>query len=427
MNFISYIAILMVLLIINLNILLSSDDDSNFFENERISGDWGGFREKIEDVGVSFELIYTGEYWWIVSGNVSKKPSYVDNIDIIFDFDLEELIGAKDFKLSAYFLGNNFDDPNEYVGSYQGVSNIAAYKTWKIFELSLYKDFFDDLFCFKFGLLDLNSEFDVKNTAQVFINPSHGIGPDFAQSGENGPSIFPTTSLALLFRANLAENIYFQTGFFDGVAGHPDNHSGTHIILNNDDGLLVSNSIYYNNGNSVCELLGDCPSSELDKSEKYLKMGFTYWYYTEKYEYIFSHLTNWGFYGLFEMDIYKEKENSRQGLSVHGRIGVANDVVNQFDYYIGGGLVYTGLLPGREKDLLGLGFAFGHNSYPWRLDNRTNDFCPQSFETNIEFTYNMQITPAIHLQPDIQYYINPSELGYDTDVIIFGTRLVLNI
>src|SRR3546814_3364842 len=32
--------------------------------------------------------------------------------------------------------------------------------------------------------------------AGLFIGSPHGIGTDFAQSGQNGPSIFPSTSLA---------------------------------------------------------------------------------------------------------------------------------------------------------------------------------------------------------------------------------------
>jgi carbohydrate-selective porin OprB len=178
-----YFRLVVALILVFVNISVTNSQDDNFFNNERLSGNWGGFRDDLEEAGISFELAYTGEYWGVVSGDVSHKPAYVDNIDIILDFNLEELIGINDFKFSASFIGNNGDDPNEFVGSFQGVSNIAAYKTWKIYELSLYKDFFDDLICLKFGLLDLNAEFDVKNTAQIFINPSHGIGPDFAQSG----------------------------------------------------------------------------------------------------------------------------------------------------------------------------------------------------------------------------------------------------
>jgi hypothetical protein len=136
---------------------------------------------------------------------------------------------------------------------------------------------------------------------------------------------------------SLQENIFFQTGVFDGVAGNPNDLSGTHVILNNEDGLLISNAIYYSNGNTVCQLLGD-HHGEIDEQNKYIKMGFSYWYYTEKYEYLFSHLINWGFYGMFEMDVWKESFDPNQGISVHGRIGVANDAVNQFDYFLGGGL-----------------------------------------------------------------------------------------
>ncbi len=407
--------------------ITANDSKYYFFETERLSGNWGGFRTDMEEAGVSFQAVYKGEYWGAMAGDVPHKTAYVDNIDLILDLDLEEIIGIRDFRFTAYFLGNNGDDPNDFVGSYQGVSNIAAYKTWKVYELSLYSGFFDDLICLKFGLLDLNADFDVKNTASVFLNPSHGIGPDFSQSGVNGPSVFPTTSLALIIRAELSDNIFWQAGIFDGVAGHPTNHNGTHIILDNDDGLLVSNSLYYSNRETISQLLGDNPIKETLNNDKYIKMGFSYWYYTDKYEYIFSHLTNWGFYGMFEMDLLKEETDPLQGLSVHGRIGVANDIVNQFDYYIGGGLTYTGPISGRGKDIIAFGVATGHNGYPWRLANRNVNYHPQSFEVNIEITYSMHLTPAITLQPDFQYYINPADLGYITDVFVIGSRLILNL
>lgn len=46
------------------------------------------------------------------------------------------------------------------------------------------------------GLYDLTSEFDVLETANLFIHSAHGIGSDIGLSGLNGPSIFPVTSRA---------------------------------------------------------------------------------------------------------------------------------------------------------------------------------------------------------------------------------------
>lgn len=48
---------------------------------------------------------------------------------------------------------------------------------------------FDDKLSLLFGLYDLNSEFDTQETSSIFINPSHDIGAEYAQSGKNLPSI----------------------------------------------------------------------------------------------------------------------------------------------------------------------------------------------------------------------------------------------
>src|SRR3546814_8879648 len=67
--------------------------------------------------------------------------------------------------------------------------------------LRLYEAWIDqkigDAASVRIGLYDLNSEFGALDTAGFFVSSPHGIGTDFAQSGRNGPSIFPATSLEL--------------------------------------------------------------------------------------------------------------------------------------------------------------------------------------------------------------------------------------
>lgn len=64
----------------------------------------------------------------------------------------------------------------------------------------------------RFGLYDLNSEFDTTEAGALSLLSSHGIGPDFAQSGRNGPSIFPVTSLALRGECDLGDRWLVRTG-----------------------------------------------------------------------------------------------------------------------------------------------------------------------------------------------------------------------
>ena len=77
----------------------------------------------------------------------------------------------------------------------------------------------------KTGLIDLNSEFDTKDTGSLFINSAHGIGTEFSQTGRNGPSIFPSTSLAVRADAALGNGLTVRVGFFDAVPNDPDDQA----------------------------------------------------------------------------------------------------------------------------------------------------------------------------------------------------------
>jgi porin len=87
------------------------------------------------------------------------------------------------------------------------------------------------------GLYDLNSEFDKIEAAALFLNPSHGIGPDFSQSGRNGPSIFPITSLGLRGEYKPAEHWLIRAAVLDAVPGDPERPERTAVKLG--DGALA--------------------------------------------------------------------------------------------------------------------------------------------------------------------------------------------
>ena len=78
-----------------------------------------------------------------------------------------------------------------------------------------------------------------------------------------------------------------------------------------------------------------------------------------------------------------------------------------------GGMVYTGLIPGRDADVVGAGFAWA------QLDQGgTNQ------ETAVEVFYKAKITPSMSIQPDLQYIATPS--GIYPDALVFGIRFQQN-
>ena len=57
--------------------------------------------------------------------------------------------------------------------------------------------YFNKHFSFKAGLYSLDTEFDVKQTANLFINGVFGTGIDLSEMGRFGPAIYPLSALGV--------------------------------------------------------------------------------------------------------------------------------------------------------------------------------------------------------------------------------------
>jgi len=358
-------------------------------------------------------VVYTGEVFSVVSGGIDRKTEYLDNIDLTLTIDAEELWGWEGVTFFVYGLGNHGGDPSRtHIGDTQGISNIETVDTWKLYEAWVEQNLFDDRLSLLVGLHDMNSEFDVIETAGLFLNSSHGIAAEFSQTGLNGPSIFPTTSLAARLRFQPTDEIYFQGAVYDAGAGDPDEPKGTQILLGKGEGVLLVSEAGYTSG--------------IDDDTVYRKFAVGAWYYTAEFDDVFDvdaagapeKENNYGLYGIGEYQIYQESQDANQGLAVFIRVGIANEDVNQVEYYTGGGLVYTGLLPERDEDQLGVAVAIAHNGNGF--EKASTDVGNR--EIVIEGTYRFQINPWFAIQPDIQYIVNPGTSSTIDDALVIGTR-----
>ncbi len=383
----------------------------------------GNINNTLNKSGINLEFTYTGEVFSNVSGGFERKSVYLDNFDLIFNFDLDKMLGWNGATINTYFLGNHGGIPSEYSGAIQGISNIAAHNTWKLYEFWIEQNFFNDDLSILVGLFDLNSEFDSKETSAIFINPSHGIGPDFSLSGKNGPSIFPTTSLALRAKYNFSNSFNFKAAVLDGIPGDSNNPNGTKIILDKNDGMLLVSEFNY--------------SSETNEFDDYFKYAIGTWYYTDKFEKLLgtdkegNPLTQKGNYGIYasaEKVLFTEEELTNQGLAAFIRAGIADNVVNQVDVCFSAGINYIGLFPGRDEDKFGIAIAASHNNsnYKTLLKLEDPNHTIKDFEYIFEITYNIALFEFLQIQPDIQYVLNPAGCTNNTQALVLGTRLHLH-
>lgn len=395
-------------------------------EQERLSGDWGGVRGLLAERGVTIDLADTSDVMGVVSGGIERGTEYLSDIDLMLTIETEPLLGWKGGTLFLYGLGIlNTGSPSENAGDTQTLDNIDAPEEWKLYEAWIQQELLDGRMSLLAGLYDVAGEFDVMESAGLFINSSFGTGKDLSQSGRNGPSIFPSTSLGLRVAAQPTPHGYARIAVLDGVPGDPDDSRAGkgHFSLRREDGIFCIGELGYLGG---VETAGDAP---------YTKLGLGGWYYSAKSDEIRGvdsdgnprqRRGNYGAYLLAERAVYREPESPERGLSAFARVGFADAELNEVGYYTGVGAVYTGLIRNRPEDRLGLGVAAAFAGHDFERASEAQGASVESAEVAIELSYRMQLTPWLSLQPDLQYVIHP---GFDPDVddaLVLGARAELS-
>jgi porin len=102
-----------------------------------------------------------------------------------------------------------------------------------------------------------------------------------------------------------------------------------------------------------------------------------------------------------------------------------DDASSYVSTYVGGGVTHDGLFAARPDDKIGLAFAYAGISDKARAASALGGLPLKSGELVFELTYAAQITPALALQPDLQYIVHPggdSSLG---DALAIGLRISL--
>lgn len=358
---------------------------------------------------LQIDAAYTGEAWRNVSGGARRDGTYLENIDIIATLDAERAFGWSGTTLLVSGLHNN--DPtlsDRIVGDTQTVSNIDADGATRLYEAWVEREF--DAGAVKVGLIDLNSELDVNETGALFINSSHGIGPDFSQVGENGPSIFPITGLGVVMRWDYSKSVQARVAAFEGTVGDPDHPHRTTIDLDGDEGALVAGEVTLRPTQASRYLLGMWRST-----------GRSTDFADEESQ---RRPESLGVYGLAEGKLLERGERSLSGFL---RLGFADSDVHQISRYFGAGVVWAGplLASAQREEQLGIAIANIDNGGPFLHAQAELGSTFERHETAIELTYRMQALSWLALQPDVQYIVNPGTDPSLDDAWVIGLRFEL--
>ena len=126
---------------------------------------------------------------------------------------------------------------------------------------------------------------------------------------------------------------------------------------------------------------------------------------------------SWAFLYNFDQYIYQEQEDTTQGVGVFGRLGISDGKANPVDSFYSIGIGGKGVLPGRDQDRFGIGYFYTEYS-----DVPVLEALGINNTQGVELFYNIEITPWLHITPDLQVIIKPGGRA-DRDVaIVYGIR-----
>lgn len=346
---------------------------------------------------ILLQATYTGEVMSNASGGMRRGTRYLDNFDLVFEADMEALVGWNGAQVHVYGLYNNGHSISDLAGDTQAVSNIETGTS----ALRLYEAWIDqkvgEHVSVRAGLYDLNSEFDALDASGLFVSSPHGIGTDFAQSGQNGPSIFPSTSLAARLAVTPAEGWTVRVAVLDGVPGDPAHPGRTTVKLGNGDGALLVGEVEAPFGGG--------------------KLLLGHWRYTADFDRNDGSGAGGGNAGTYVRAEVPLVEQSGRKVDAFVRLGTATGRYNMFDRFASGGLKFSGWVPGRAEDEFGIAVAAAFTSDSWRLAEGA-----AGSEVAVEASYRAQLAPWLAVQPNLHYIHRPSADHAIADALVIGLR-----
>lgn len=379
-------------------------------EHNALFGSWGGLKDKWAESGVTVEAVVTGDIMGLVSGGIDRGLYQTFAYQLTTSVDTETAGLWKNGTFVVSGLALTGQPLNQVVGDYQWSNNIDSYgvDTLQLYEAWYEHSFADGAVTVLFGLHDYMSDFYYLEYGIPMIQSSFSFGPELSQVTN---STYPVTSLAARIRIQPTDNSYLALAAFDGVPGSPNNYGRTTVSVSRKDGVFYAAEV-------------GLTATEEEAETDYYKVALGGWLQTTDF-------VDWGErersdngggYVIGERKIFAEEEDPAQGLGIFGQFGLTQGDRNFIARYIGAGLNYTGLIPGRNEDMTMFGVASAHHGsqYLEEVDGSLRA------ETAIELSYRYECGHGIAVQPDFQYIINPGLVTERNHAMIVGTRIDVN-
>jgi porin len=384
--------------------------------------------QELADNGFEFIMTYFPDLTWSNFGRPAFSSFYLASADL-YTGKTGYLWKDGQFHFTvAGFTGQDYLQRTPVNSAVR--FELAPREDMRIFE-AWYGQRFGREFEVRFGKIYPWVRFASHQTSGIFQNTAFDYPGLFGTTDTTG-NFLPYAQTPLGVQFFYTPNTHNQFSLFVGD-GKSDPTGGYQILLGDtalraEEGVeIIAEYAYFNHSKNPLKMPG------------YYKIGFqaNTGRFFDFGESRFTQNGNYGGYITLEQMLYAEKTEipRSQGLIAFAKGSLAPSPGNIVSFVASGGLTYAGLIPGRDRDMAGIGVAFSRfnpdaaDFYAGAagLQGRTRQAADS--ETVLEAVYIAQLATWMQIIGSYQYVISPSPLGaFDRSrptghVVLLNTRL----
>lgn len=422
-----------------------------WWDGKNLTGDWLGVRDSLADYGLTFTGNYQGVFYGVVDSQRGSRGFYDMQINFGAELNfgkalhIEELEGVKGFGNVRYRDSLAESNPNQFVqaNSMFNPSNFQSGTQWRLLSFGLEIGTADnlpvkDMIVLRGGWLQPQKEFIDQPLSKLFVNNAVNSAKGV---GGNIPFSSSLSNWGGTLKVKPVEWYYVKGGLF--VADPSPTSSSNH-------GLAMAGYGPDSSLNGLMAMAETGVTPKLGTSElpgKYAIGGY-YWGVDNKSYNGVPYQGQYGFYGQADQMLFREPsaeseplakgpsdgksfkevkeiapapKPSEQGLSMFNLVTFAPKYNNLFPFYFQTGLVYTGLIPSRDKDLTMFSMGFGSYSfYNIEALQDAGKINQPNYTAVFEWDYRFMINGFSYIQPMAQYIVKPNGTGNVQNATVLG-------
>ena len=370
--------------------------------------DWRpAFLDELSGRGVEVFADYTNNVAGNAIGGQRQGFTYADSTQFGVNLDFEKLVSWEGLQISvSAFDRNGRSLSDEAVGNIFTIQQVYGGETFSFYSLYFDQEFADGNASLKAGRFSVGDDFATSSIYGLYMNYGIDSNPQ-SLTMIPGFSSSPEAVWGARIRFDPVPNWQVLAGAFQSTTLNLYSDQGFDWAINSSDGILLIGQVGW--------------SPEFGKTSSGSGLQGNYWFggfATTPQSGVDAGPAAHGFYWHGDQMVFREKDNGSEGLAVWAVFVLSQpDSTSPVPFQINAGLVYTGLIPGRDEDVLMAGLASG------QIGDLEPDASGNGWEAVLEVGYRIQLPGTAFFQPNLQWILDPGGRGNIPNTLVLGAQM----